>query len=96
MSCPGIILAAAYKLRMLQRVAYGGTKNPDHSALKDLGLREVLTLAPLLVFVLWIGFNPQPFTRVLHASVQHLLTQVQTPADFAAAPRAAVLPLAGQ
>jgi NADH-quinone oxidoreductase subunit M len=75
---PGIVLAAAYNLRMLQRVAYGGTHNPDHSALKDLGLREVLTLVPLLVFVLWIGLNPQPFTSVLHASVQHLVTQTQS------------------
>jgi NADH-quinone oxidoreductase subunit M len=41
---PGIVLAAAYNLRMLQRVAYGGTNNPDHSTLKDLTLREVVTL----------------------------------------------------
>jgi NADH-quinone oxidoreductase subunit M len=80
---PGIVLAAAYNLRMLQRVAYGGTQNPDHSMLRDLKLREVLTLAPLLVFVLWIGLNPQPFTRVLHASVQHLVTQVEKPANSA-------------
>ncbi len=83
---PGIVLAAAYNLRMLQRVAYGGTRNPDHSALKDLRWREVLTLAPLLAFVLWIGLNPQPFTRVLHTSVQHLLTQVQSTAAYAAQP----------
>jgi NADH-quinone oxidoreductase subunit M len=74
---PGIVLAAAYNLRMLQRVAYGGTRNPDHSKLKDLGFREVATLVPLLVFVFWIGLNPQPFTRVLQPSVQQLLTQVE-------------------
>ena len=62
-------------LRMLQKVAYGGTRNPDHSGLKDLGLREILTLAPLLVFVFWIGLHPEPFTRVMHASMQNLLTQ---------------------
>jgi NADH-quinone oxidoreductase subunit M len=73
---PGVILAAAYNLRMLQRVAYGGTRNPDHSRLKDLGWRELATLAPLLVFVFWIGLHPQPFTRVLHASVENLLKQV--------------------
>src|SRR5579862_7011206 len=33
---PGVILAAAYMLRMLQKVAYGGTRNPDHSQLRDL------------------------------------------------------------
>ena len=74
---PGVVLAAAYMLRMLQRVAYGGTRNPEHSGLKDLGLREVVTLAPLLLFVFWIGLHPEPFTRVMEASVQHLLEQTQ-------------------
>jgi NADH-quinone oxidoreductase subunit M len=74
---PGVVLAAAYMLRMLQKVAYGGTSNPDHSQVKDLGLREILTLAPLLVFVFWIGLHPEPFTRVLDASVKHLLEQTQ-------------------
>ena len=72
---PGVVLAAAYMLRMIQKVAYGGTRNPDHSKVKDLCGREVLALAPLLVFVFWIGLHPEPFTRVMHASVQHLLAQ---------------------
>ena len=82
---PGVILAAAYMLRLLQKVAYGGTHNPDHSALKDLGLREVVTLAPLLVFVFWIGLHPEPFTRVMHASVQHLLEQAHPASGLVAA-----------
>jgi len=77
---PGVVLAAAYMLRMLQKVAYGGTKNPDHSKLRDLGLRETVTLAPLLVFVFWIGLHPGPFTKVMHASVANVITQAQGPA----------------
>jgi NADH-quinone oxidoreductase subunit M len=72
---PGVVAAAAYMLRMLQKVAYGGVGNPDHSGLADLNLREIVTLAPLLVFVFWIGLHPQPFLHVMHASVQHLLEQ---------------------
>jgi NADH-quinone oxidoreductase subunit M len=72
---PGIVAAAAYNLRMLQRLAYGGTQNPDHSGLADLNFREIVTLAPLLVFVFWIGLQPQPFVRVMHATVQHLVEQ---------------------
>lgn len=72
---PGVVLAAAYMLRMLQKVAYGGTQNPDHSKVRDLGFREVLTLVPLLVFVFWIGLHPAPFTRVMDASVKHLMEQ---------------------
>ena len=72
---PGVVAAAAYNLRMLQRVAYGGTHNPAHTGIADLNLREIATLAPLLVFVFWIGLHPQPFVNVMHASVQHLLAQ---------------------
>jgi NADH-quinone oxidoreductase subunit M len=80
---PGVILAAAYMLRMLQRVVWGGTHNPDQAKLKDLELREILALAPLLVFVLWIGLHPQPFTDVLHATVKHLIEQVSQAAIHA-------------
>jgi len=72
---PGVVLAAAYMLRLLQRVAYGGPRNPGHAGLQDLEWREIVTLAPLLVFVFWIGLHPEPFTRVLHTSVRHLLEQ---------------------
>jgi len=73
---PGIVAAAAYNLRMLQRVAWGGVDNPKHHDLADLNLREILTLVPLLVFVFWIGLHPAPFVNVMDATVRHLLAQV--------------------
>ena len=72
---PGIVICAAYMLRMLQRLAWGGTRNPDHAGLRDFGLRETLTLAPFFIFVFWIGFHPAPFIHVMHASVVNLLQQ---------------------
>jgi NADH-quinone oxidoreductase subunit M len=72
---PGIVAAAAYNLRMLQKLAYGGTKNPAHANLLDLNFREVAMFAPLIVFVFWIGLNPNPIVRIMHASVVHLLHQ---------------------
>jgi NADH-quinone oxidoreductase subunit M len=83
---PGVVLAAAYMLRMLQKVAYGGTRNPDHSQVADLGLREIVTLMPLLVFVFWIGLHPEPFMRVMHASVAHLLETTQQASALALTP----------
>jgi len=77
LAIPGVVLGAAYMLRMLQRVIWGGTNNPDSSQLQDLNVREILTLAPLVVLVLWIGFAPAPLLNVMHASVQHLLEQFQ-------------------
>jgi NADH-quinone oxidoreductase subunit M len=61
---------------MLQKVVWGGEHNPDQSYLADLNVREILTLAPLLLFVLWIGFNPGPFLDVMHTSVANLIQQV--------------------
>lgn len=77
LTIPGVVLGAAYMLRMLQRIIWGGTDNPDTSHLSDLNLRETATLAFLVVFVIWIGLAPAPFTDVLHASVDHLLGQVR-------------------
>jgi NADH-quinone oxidoreductase subunit M len=72
---PGVILAAAYMLRTLQKVAYGSTSNPKHHDLTDLNFREIVTLTPLLVFVFWIGLHPQPFVHAMHASIVHVLQQ---------------------
>ena len=75
LAVPGVVLSAAYMLRMLQRMIWGGTTNPDTSHLTDLNWREIVTLAPLACFVLWIGLAPAPFTKVFHVSVAHLLDQ---------------------
>ena len=85
---PGVVLAAAYMLRMLQRVAYGGTKNPDHSHVKDLGFREIVTLAPLLVFVFSLfGLLPRPCpkystSRVVLGPVLPMPAQLLSPSDL--------------
>jgi len=72
---PGAILAAAYMLRMLQKIIWGGVDNPKHN-LVDLNTREIVTLAPFLGFVFWVGLGPEPFMNVMHVSVAHLLDQV--------------------
>jgi len=72
---PGAVLAAAYMLRMLQKIIWGGTDNPDQSWIKDLNTREIITLAPFLLFVFWIGLAPRGFLNLMHASVANLLSQ---------------------
>ncbi|MCK4838096.1 MAG: NADH-quinone oxidoreductase subunit M [Desulfobulbaceae bacterium] len=89
---PGAVLAAAYMLRMLQKVVWGGTNNPSHTGLLDLNMREILTLAPLLVFVFWIGLSPEPFLAVMHTSVSHLLAQVSNTVDPSSAMASLMLP----
>lgn len=75
---PGAVLAAAYMLRMLQKIVWGGTDNPDQSWLSDLNVREIVTLSPFLFFVFWIGLGPQPFIDLMHLSITNLLNQFHT------------------
>ena len=72
---PGAVLAAAYMLRMLQKVVWGGVNNPDQSWISDLNTREIVTLAPFLFFVFWIGLGPGPFLKMMDHSVTALLDQ---------------------
>ncbi len=75
---PGAVLAAAYMLRMLQKLLYGTENNPDQSHLKDLSFREIAVLSPFALFVFWIGLGPQPFIDLIHVSVANLLENLET------------------
>ena len=72
----GIVLAAAYMLWMLQRVAFGRSRTAFAARLPDLNWRETATMIPLVVMVFWIGLYPGPFLDVMDASVSHLVEHV--------------------
>jgi NADH-quinone oxidoreductase subunit M len=71
-----LVLGAAYTLWMYKRVIFGKEANDHVAELSDVGPREVVFLAALGLAVLAMGVWPQPFLEVMHASVEHLLTQV--------------------
>jgi len=73
-----LILGAAYTLWMVKRVIFGDIANDDVRALKDINGREMLFLSILAVAVLVMGLWPQPFTDVMHSSVDALLKHVAT------------------
>jgi NADH-quinone oxidoreductase subunit M len=65
----GVVLAAVYLLKLLYLTLWGPITRPENENLSDLSLREVLALAPLCMFMLWIGVAPAGF---LKPSVAHL------------------------
>jgi NADH-quinone oxidoreductase subunit M len=57
--------------------------------LRDLTPREWALLAPVLVLIVWIGVYPRTFTGMTEATVQALITQVESKASVARAGSAA-------
>ena len=77
----GVILAACYILWMFQRVMFLELKNPENMKLKDMNMRELITIVPLLVLIFWIGLYPKPFMKTFDASVNNLVSKV-SPDNF--------------
>ena len=76
-SATGVILAAIYLLWMYQRVMFGPITNEKNRGLPDITKREFWTLAPVILFILWIGVYPNTFLRKLDVSVSELLARAQ-------------------
>jgi NADH-quinone oxidoreductase subunit M len=72
----GVIFAAVYLLWMYQRIAFGEVTNPAMQNLKDLNIREKLVLAPIFVFIIWIGIYPGTFLKLSEGSSKSVVNQV--------------------
>jgi NADH-quinone oxidoreductase subunit M len=74
----GIVLGAAYMLWMLQRVAFGQPRTEAARQLKDLNLREMLTVTPLAIAVIVVGVYPGPLLQAMDASVTYVVERLGT------------------
>ena len=64
-----VAFLAAYTLWMYKRVVYGPVANEEVGSLEDVGRREFVVLA---VLVLLLGLWPAPLLEVMGPSVEHL------------------------
>jgi len=69
----GLIFGAIYMLWMVQRVFWNPFAHKENVSLKDVNLREVLAVAPLIIFIVWIGVHPTTFLSPMEAAVRSLL-----------------------
>ncbi|MBI5444849.1 MAG: NADH-quinone oxidoreductase subunit M [Deltaproteobacteria bacterium] len=95
---PGALLAAAYMLRLLQKIVWAqasghhghgeehGHGHGEHRHLRDLDAREFGILAFLTIFVFWIGLGPKPFLHAMDASIAQVIGTVEKQ-DRSAIPR---------
>jgi NADH-quinone oxidoreductase subunit M len=69
----GTIFSAAYALWLYRKMIFGKLEKPSLSRIKDLGWREIVILAPLVVLTIVFGVYPKPILDVSAVSVAQLI-----------------------
>jgi NADH-quinone oxidoreductase subunit M len=69
----GVILSAAYALWLYRKVIFGVLEKPTLAAITDLGGREILIFAPLVILTIAFGIYPKPVLDMSATSVAALL-----------------------
>jgi len=71
----GVILSAAYALRLFRQVMYGDLTRSNLVSIPDVDRRELGMLAALMAFALILGVYPKPALDVFAPAVDNLITQ---------------------
>jgi NADH-quinone oxidoreductase subunit M len=72
----GVVLGALYLLWMYQRVVFGPVVHEENRALADLGAREIVVLAPVVVLCVVLGVYPAPVLTRVQPSVDRTIQRV--------------------
>jgi NADH-quinone oxidoreductase subunit M len=69
----GVVLGAAYMLRMVQNVFLGEFNMTKWGGLTDINGRELLSVVPLAILTLAIGLYPKPLADLMRATLENLV-----------------------
>ena len=78
----GVVLAAVYLLWAYQRMFTGPITVEENRGLRDIGVRETLILAPIIVLVLFLGIYPKPALDRIQPSVDLVLQRIEQMTDY--------------
>jgi NADH-quinone oxidoreductase subunit M len=81
----GVILSAAYALYLYRRMMFGAIEKASLRTIADLGYREVVVFAPLVLLVVLFGIYPSPLLDVTAVSVKKLVSNYEAAIRAAAA-----------
>ena len=71
----GVVLTAAYFLRMVQRI-FLGTFNAKWEVLTEINGREIFTVTPLAILMIGIGIYPAPLVDMIKATMENIVRLV--------------------
>lgn len=70
----GVLLGAGYLLWTYQRVFFGQLKNEEYAKLPDLHFKEIVSLVPLVIFMILVGVYPKSVITFISSSIETLKT----------------------
>ena len=73
----GVILAAVYLLHMVYRTFFGALDREENRTMRDMNVREVALMLPLVALMLVLGFWPQPFLERTQPATDFLLQTIE-------------------
>jgi NADH-quinone oxidoreductase subunit M len=73
----GTILSACYALWLYRKVIFGKLEKPALFNIRDIGWREMVVLAPLIILTIVFGIYPKPVLDLSAASVAQLMDSYQ-------------------
>jgi len=68
-----IILGAVYMLTVLKKTFFGPITKEENKNLKDLNVKELTALVPLVAIVVWLGVYPKPVLEPIDKSTKELV-----------------------
>jgi NADH-quinone oxidoreductase subunit M len=77
----GVVLAAVYSLWAFQR-AFTGKPRGENAKIRDVTLREVVVVAPLLAISLFIGLYPKPVLDRIEPTVKAKIERLEHKTDY--------------
>jgi NADH-quinone oxidoreductase subunit M len=78
----GVVLAAVYLLWAYQRVFTGPVTVEENKGLRDLNVREIVILAPIVALIVFLGVYPRPALERIEPSVDAILQRIERTTDY--------------
>jgi NADH-quinone oxidoreductase subunit M len=69
----GVVLGAAYMLRMVQNIFLGEFNMAKWGGLTEINLRELITVVPLAILTILVGVYPKPLSDLMSATLENLV-----------------------
>ncbi len=76
-ACLGVVLGAVYMLWLVRRFLFGQLDREENKGLRDVTGREGLVLAPVLLFIFYLGIHPAPFLKRMEPSLEASLAMMR-------------------